>query len=256
MKPLILHCHMPKTAGSALNRQVFMPRHDPSRIKLAYGVKFERRRRFPTDEMALPNDVEFIAGHVPVGYADDLGRHVLHVSILRDPVERMFSFLNFVAVAPRHGLRRRFDVDIVALAQTDPAEYVSLMLADDMVRLRQTNVMTRLASGMARLSKNSPAEPQLRRALKYIRSGWYEIGTQENFDHFAKRLKDRLNTLDSGCVQAGPLIAGSGVAEKRLPRIISKADATPRMIDMVRDANTLDQRLYDFVSDQNARTAH
>lgn len=250
MTPLVLHCHMPKTAGSALNRQVLLPRHKPARAMLAYGVKFERRRRFPLDETAPPEGVEMIAGHVPVGFADDLGQPVLHVSILRDPVDRMFSFLNFVAVAARHGLRRRFDEDMQHIAKTDPERFVTMMLSDKMVDLRQTNVMTRLASGMARLSKNRPDESHLATSLAHIRSGTYEIGVQENFDGFAARLQDRLNTDGAGVSDTTGNVVQTDKAEKRLARVIRRENAAPSTIAAVRAANGLDQRLFDFVSER------
>lgn len=250
MAPLVLHCHMPKTAGSALNRQVLRPRYAPARVVLAYGPKFERRRRLPLGEIMSPHGIGLIAGHVPFGYADDLGRHVLHVSMLRDPVERMFSFLNFVAVAPRHGLRKRFDLDMQALAREDPARFVTLMLADERVRLRQTNVMTRLASGMARLSKNKPDAARLGDAVRRVREAECEVGVQERFDQFAARLRARLDGEGLGGDIAALDIDQSDEAEKRLPRVVTQANAPPAIIEAVRAANGFDQRLYDFVADR------
>lgn len=250
MTPIVLHCHMPKTAGSALNRQVLRPRHDPARVMLAYGPRFERNRRFPLADISPPERVELIAGHVPVGFADNLGRRVLHVSVLRDPVARMFSFLNYVAVAPRHGLRRRFDLDMKAVAREDPARFVRLMLADDMVRLRQTNAMTRLASGMARLGKKAPDGSDLAAALTTVEEGWYIVGVQERFDQFAARLRARLDSEGAGDPERAEEIDQSDEAEKRLPRLVSLSDATPATIAAVREANSLDQRLYDAVADR------
>ncbi|MEO1612403.1 MAG: hypothetical protein AAFU55_08640, partial [Pseudomonadota bacterium] len=84
---------MPKTAGSALNRRVFLPRFDAARTWLAYGVAVERRRAL--DQAEAPARPAFIAGHVPYGFADPLGRETVHVSVLRDPVDRVVSFLNY-----------------------------------------------------------------------------------------------------------------------------------------------------------------
>ena len=245
--PLILHCHMPKTAGSALNRQVLLPRFERSRAMLAYGVGFERRRQFPVGEVTPPPGLAMIAGHVPVGYADGLGRPVLHISILRDPVERMFSFLNFVAVAERHGLRKRFDVDMQHVAKTAPERFVLMMLDDRMVGLRQTNVMTRLASGMARLSKNRPEKGHLAKAITHINAGAYEVGVQEKFDRFTARLNDRLDAENAGVPETAGDVIQTDKAEKRLARVITMEDASTATIDAVRAANDLDQRLYEFV---------
>lgn len=243
--PLILHVHMPKSAGSALNRRVLRPRFPARRTLLAYGVAHERRRGLDTADLSGAPDL--IAGHVPFGFAAPLGRPVLTVSVLRDPVERMFSFLNFVAVAPRHGARRRFDVDMVRLAQDDPGRFIEMMLGCDMVRLRQTNLMVRLAGGMPRLSKRSPGRWRLALALRRVRGGDYLVGAQDDFDAFAARVAARLDEVGAGATGANPGVAEGAKAEKRLPHVIRREDATPQTLSAVRDANALDQRLYDEV---------
>ena len=68
--PLLVHVHMPKTAGSALNQTVLLPRFERRRVWLAYGVTVERRKRLAAGEG--PEAVDFISGHIPFGAAGDL----------------------------------------------------------------------------------------------------------------------------------------------------------------------------------------
>lgn len=246
-RPLLLHVHMPKTAGSALNLGILAPRFEPQRVWLSYGVKVERRRKHLSEED--PKDVDFIAGHVPFGFAAPLGRPVLHVSVLRDPTDRVVSFLNYVAVAERHGARRKFDIDMKAMARKDPSRFASMILGQDHVRRRQSNTMVRLASGMARLSNRTPGLWRLGAALRNAASPDYLIGAQEAFDAFAAHLKSRLE--ESGIGVNPPSGAGDNSDEgaKRLEKVVRKADLSQSVIRDIENLNALDRRFYARVAE-------
>lgn len=247
IRPLLLHVHMPKTAGSALNLGVLAPRFKPARVWLSYGVKVERRRKHLAEED--PVDVDFIAGHLPYGFAAPLGRPVLHVSVLRDPVDRIVSFLNYVAVAERHGARRKFKTDMKAMARNDPSRFAKMILGQDHVRLRQSNTMVRLASGMARLSKRTPGLWRLGVALRRTASPDYLIGAQEAFDAFAAHLSARLDHDGIGSVPPPGAGDNSDEGAKRLENVVRKVDLTPAVIADIETLNALDRRFYDRVAE-------
>jgi hypothetical protein len=244
---LLVHCHMPKTAGSALNRQVILPMHDRAAVLLAYGVEHEQEPHL--DSTAVPAPLSYLSGHVPFGFAARLGRPLLHVSVLREPVERMISFFNFVAVADRHGARKGFDRDMQELARSDPADFVRLLLKRRRVMNRQSNIMTRLAAGIPRLAKTVPDRSALEAALSNARSGTYLLGMQDRFDAFACELKDELLTRGIGTAGANDDLATSARLEKRFERVIRQEDLPEAIIRTIRKTNDLDLRLCDFVRD-------
>ncbi|MGB0505990.1 MAG: hypothetical protein ACPGGK_07305 [Pikeienuella sp.] len=240
--PLLIHSHMPKTAGSALNRNVLWPRFASSAMRMAYGVAFEKSRRFPEPL----GEIGFLSGHAPYGYGAGLGREVLYISVLRDPVDRMFSFLNFVAIAGRHGARRQFDEDMQAVARKDPERFVLKMLESELVQLRQNNLMVRLASGMPRLGRHRPGRHKLRQAITHSRKEDYLVGVQERFDEFAGQLRCALDDRGIGRFGDGKPITGD-VSEKRFEKVISADHVGASVVDEIRRANALDQRFYDDV---------
>ncbi|MEL7464392.1 MAG: hypothetical protein AAFN79_10020 [Pseudomonadota bacterium] len=239
--PLLVHCHMPKTAGSALNRRVFLPRFDQSRVWLAYGVKIERRRTLEVEEG--PARPAFIAGHIPFGFADPLEREVVHVSILRDPVDRVVSFLNYVAVADRHGARRKFEEDMQALALKDPSRFAEMILSQDHVRIRQSNTMVRLASGMPRLGKRKPGYWRLGVAMKRLHQPDYLVGLQDRFDEFAAFLADYCD--ERGIGRRARATATDDDADKRFDKVIRLGDLSAKTLEMIRGMNSLDMRFFE-----------
>lgn len=243
--PLLIHCHMPKTAGSALNRNVLWPRFAPRSMRMAYGVAYERVKRFPD----CIGEADFLSAHAPYGYGAGSGRDVLYVSVIRDPVDRVFSFLNFVAIADRHGARRQFSEDMKQTARDDPERFVMAMLGSDLVQLRQNNLMVRLASGMPRLGRHRPGQYKLQLALAHARRDNYVIGVQERFDHFAERLTTVLDSRRIGRAGDGAPVVGDRV-EKRFEKLISRAVVGERVIMAIRQANALDQRFYDAVRER------
>ncbi len=251
---VLVHCHMPKTAGSALNRSVLLPMHDRARVQLAYGVAHESGPLL--DRTIAPDRISFLSGHIPYGFAASLGRPVLHVSVLRDPVDRMISFLNFVAVADRHGARKGFDVDMQGLARTDPVAFTGLILKRRRVMARQSNVMTRLAAGIPRLADTEPDQAALGTALRHLRSGSYLIGMQDDFARFAADLRADLLSRGIGAEDANPALATSGRLEKRFERVIRRDDLPDAMLRSIRALNDLDLRLCDAVREQTIRARH
>lgn len=253
MKPILFHVHMPKTAGSALNRTVLLPRFAKQDVWLAYGVTLERRKTL--DRREAPEGVSFLSGHLPHGWAAPLGRPVVHVSVLRDPVERVVSFLNFVAVADRHGARRKLIDNMQEVAKDDPSLFCEMILEQPHVRLRQSNAMTRLASGMPRLSKRTPGRWRLAKALRNIGSPDYIIGVQEAFGEFAERLTFECEARGLGAVDASSAFDQGEEAEKRLGRVIQRQDLKQGTLDLIRRLNDHDLRLYDAVVMREAKLA-
>ncbi|MEM7269731.1 MAG: hypothetical protein AAF401_10805 [Pseudomonadota bacterium] len=252
MSPLLVHAHIPKTAGSALNRGVLLPRFKAENAALIYGVAFERSRRLPGDAQ-IPSEPAFLSGHVPYGYAEALRRDVIYVSVLRDPVDRLISFLNYVALADRHGARRQFEEDMKAVARRDPVRFVEQMLQSDLVRLRQSNIMVRLASGMPRLSKKTPGRWRLAQARRNVARGDYLVGAQENFYEFERLLRLTVDESGIGDPAGAAMVPRSEQLEKRLEKVIRREDMPSGVIDRIRAENVLDQRLYDFVAERVAK---
>lgn len=107
---LLVFVHIPKAAGTSLN----------DILRSVYGRRFlnvsNHRKEWETRK-ANPDRIDCLAGHFAYGwhrrFANGLevgsrkngifeGRRLLHVSIVRDPVERTLSYYRYVQKEPKH----------------------------------------------------------------------------------------------------------------------------------------------------------
>ena len=247
--PFLVHCHVPKTGGSALNRRFLYPAFGEDRVYQLYRFVFERASRLPHRHVSRAMRSYAATGHVPVGFFDRVYPDALYFSVFREPVERMLSFLNFVLSNPDHKVNARLPKGAVRHAAQDPDAYVNAVLDEPRLAVVQANVQTRIAGGAARLGDRPVSELHLDQAFENLSRSSYVVGDQSDLDDLIARLGERVPVLAAQC-SSEP--RSSAKLEKRLPRTLCLNALAPRTLDRIRGANDLDIRLYDRVRDRLA----
>ena len=245
--PFLVHCHIPKTGGSALNRRFLYPALGERYVYQLYRYVFERASRIPTRHVSRAMRSHAATGHVPFGFFDRVYPEALYFSVFREPIERMVSFLNFVLANPEHKVNARLPQQAVLNASDDPDAYVAAVLAEPRLQVVQANVQTRIAGGAARLGDRPVGHEHLAQALENLSHRRYLVGHQSDLDGFIDGLSQfsglRFRPKDRPTESNARL-------EKRLPRVLRLTDLKPRTIDMLRAANDLDLALCDSVAER------
>ncbi|MEM7212315.1 MAG: hypothetical protein AAF479_10555 [Pseudomonadota bacterium] len=244
-EPFIVHAHIPKTGGSALNRRMLFPMYGEDNVYQLYRFVFERASRLPRRHVARAMRSFVAVGHVPFGYFDDVYPDAVYVSVFRDPVARYMSFLNFVVAREKHGVHRRIGKNLVDQAAEEPDAYVNAVLDDPRLTVIHGNVQTRLASGTARLGDAPVTMEHLSAALSNVARERYVCGSQEDLPSLFDRLRESFPHMRRPKATSAEL-------EKRLPKALHLDGLALRTIDRIRAANDLDTRLYAALCDTAA----
>lgn len=252
-EPFIVHAHIPKTGGSALNRRFLFPRNGEARVYQLYRYVFESASRLPLRHVSRAMRSFAATGHVPFGFFDRVYPEAVYVSVFREPEARFLSFVNFVLARPDHKVWERLPRAVLTHAGEDPDALVHAILDDPRLVIVQSNVQTRLAGGMARLSDRAAGPEELAAARTNLASRRYLAGDQGDLDGFIARLEHTL-----------PVLLGGGLAhrtptsarlEKRLGGRVTPDLLTSRTRERLRDANALDLALYDLVQSRGGANA-
>ena len=247
--PFLVHCHVPKTGGSALNRRFLYPSFGEGRVYQLYRYVFECASRLPPRHVSRAMRSYAATGHVPVGFFDHVYPGAIYVSVFRDPVERTLSFLNFALSSERHQVRKRLPDVVIRNASQDPDAYVNAVLDEPRLAVVQANVQTRIAGGAARLGDQPVNALHLDQAFENLSRPTYLVGIQSELETLVQRLGA---VVPARARQGAPDTASSPRLEKRLPRALSLDGLAPRTLERIRGANDLDLRLYDRVRESLA----
>lgn len=241
----IVHSHIPKTGGSALNRRVLFAMHGEQRVYPLYRYVFETASRLPRRQVARAMRSEVAVGHVPFGYFDEIYPEAIYISVFREPVSRFVSFLNFVLANPNHAVRERLEPEVVTHAADDPDRFISAVLNEPRLAIVHQNVQVRLASGAPRLGECQVTQAHLDAALRNVMRERYISGVQEDMPALIHRLQVRFPKLR-------PAKAATAALEKRLEKTLTPEHLGSQTLDRLRAANDLDLRLHDAVAEQQA----
>lgn len=244
--PFIVHSHIPKTGGSALNRRFLFNRFGEDGVYPLYRYVFERASRLPRRHVARAMRSYAAAGHVPFGFFDEVYPDAVYISVFREPVSRFVSFLNFVLSNPKHAMRERLPAELFENAADNPDALIAAVLSEPRLTVVHSNAQTRLASGAPRLGDMAITGDHLRAAFRNLEQARYLTGVQEDLPDLLVRLHAEFPMA----AQSIPMQKSSANLEKRLPRTFSLADLTPRSLDRIAAANDLDRRLYASVIGQ------
>ncbi|EPX84477.1 hypothetical protein ruthe_02157 [Rubellimicrobium thermophilum DSM 16684] len=176
---VLVHIHVPKTAGTSFNG--ILRAQVPKEAWLPLTVETMG------DLLRLPMEarraIRLVTGHVEHGVGQHFPQETLYLTILRKPGPRLFSFYLFVRRTPTHPLHR-----MVSEAQMSFADF--LRNADRLPGLRNeldSGQMRRLA-GMLRPQFLGREEEAFARAVHNLFSPDMIFGLTEDFDGFLQRL--------------------------------------------------------------------
>ena len=109
---VFIHLHVPKCAGSSINFAMAEARRGRVLSGEPHRVIERLSARCPQENDAL---FDAIGGHFQWGMHSYFSRPCVYFSVVRDPVERICSFFNFVHATPGHPLHPVFKADLVDL---------------------------------------------------------------------------------------------------------------------------------------------
>ncbi len=214
----MIFLHIPKTAGTTLNRIIewqYNPAAiftiDPHRFR-ATAARFktfseERRRRFRA-----------VRGHLFYGIHDYLPQGATYITMLREPVSRLFSSYYFILRRPLHPLHAKIKGEGLGV--------------EELIRLtpHRQNLQCRSIAGVGDVGPCD--ERTLETAKQNLRRSFSVIGLSERFE-------DSLLLLMVEFGWRVPFYANRKVAKAR-----PKPD--PRLAELIRQHNQFDVELYDF----------
>ena len=247
----LVHSHIPKTGGSALNQRFLFPRHGTDRVQMLYRYVFETAHRLPRRHVTPSMRCHAATGHVPYGYFDRVYPDAVYVSVFREPVQRMLSFLNFVLATPGHKVQERIGPDMADRAPEDPDAFVMAVLAEPRLAVVHANVQVRLASGCARLGEAPVDALHFEVAETNLGRPGYVIGDQAAFPRFIAELSERFPRVAATRASSPP----DARLEKRLPKVLHRDMFAPGTIAALEQANRWDLALYDRVTRQSQNRA-
>jgi Galactose-3-O-sulfotransferase len=217
----VIFLHIGKTAGSTM-RQILKRQFPPSQTMT---VRARRRPREETlaDFAALPESERLrprlIMGHTVFGLHEHVPRPCRYVTMLRDPVRLAISQHRYVLRTPGH--RHHEQAQGMSLA-----DYVESGLA-----LEMDNSQTRAVAGDIGTPYRGCTPEMLETAKQNLAEHFAWVGITERFDESVVLLGRTFGWRDVRYVSANVARGGTPPTEAEL--------------ELVRQANHLDQELYD-----------
>jgi len=226
-QPPFLFLHIPRTAGTTLNR--LLERNFPPGSVLSLYTRDDFAKNAVIDHSRL-DGIRLIQGHVLLTDYDAFTFYdapVRAVTFLREPVSRVISEYHFLRTWPGQHLH-----DLLNRENMSLAEYVTS--SHKLLRYKGGNFMTRVLSG---LDPDSRPEEALSRAQANLRDRFVAFGLTGDFDASLLLLADVMGLSDLLYERQNSL---------RRPEA---ARATDEERALVASRNVLDTALYQFAEE-------
>ncbi|SDY48388.1 Sulfotransferase family protein [Jannaschia faecimaris] len=230
---VLIHMHIPKTAGSSFNR--ILSDNYEGRFRYAF------RNMRELLEMPAPQraKIDLIFGHTTYGVHDLLRREHLYLFVLRDPKARLYSFYKYIRKAADHPLHRRvneenlsFGAFLDASTQTDGKGW-------DVDNAQ----MKRIAGVLPHEVKTTRDFPEIfRSACRHCFSQQTEFGLVDEFPAYLMRLKGR-GILKAAQETRLNITNSSSTLDEALDGL------SPNQHAILVQYTDWDQRLYDICAD-------
>lgn len=225
--PPFLFLHIPRTAGTTLNR--LLERHFPpeSVLSLYSREDFARHAAIDPDHLAR---LRLIEGHVLL---DDYERFTFYgapvraFTFLREPVARVVSEYHFLRTWPKQHLYQLLVEQGISLSQYVTSDH-------KLLRYKGSNFMTRVLSG---LDPDHRPDEALDLAKANLRDRFVVFGLAEAFDASLLLLADALGLTD--------LLYERQNVLRRPPA----TRATDGERELVASRNRLDTALFEYATD-------
>ncbi len=225
-KPVIIHLHVPKCAGTSIKYSL-KERIGHRMLSTEFVDKMaEFEAKSPAERDA---DYDCIAGHIVWGMHTRFTRPVVYISVVRDPLERLCSFFNFVHLQKNHPTHERLARTLPDINAVNPnwlqrtpgfrAQFTNLICrhfaGHEVTEKNYDALESRLLSDMAEgrfvtgtldvvqnwLSENDIVQmgrtlPHINRRTDYQADHEFVVASPEMLTPRARRLLLRLNELD------------------------------------------------------------
>ena len=181
-RPILIHIHIPKTAGSTINAAVsdalgehrqFLCAESAHEDHLAAMSQCERDR------------IDFIFGHYQYGLHKYFTRPVIYTASLRDPRERVHSFYRYVIRKIEHPLH-----ELVVQNTADFQSFLDLALQESKIRDPIDNIEARMLAGA--MDMTSDYRNTVRAAEAHVREENFICGDARHVDNLLARLNRAL----------------------------------------------------------------
>ncbi len=213
----LIFLHIPKTAGTTLNR-IIEWQYNPLSIFTLDARAHATAERFKTLSEERRRRLRVVRGHMVYGIHEFLPQGATYMTMLREPVARVLSPYYFILRRPLHPLHRELKKERFGIE-----EYLGLFP-------HRNNVQCRLVAGVQ--NGASCDERSLEIAKENLAKSFSVIGLCERFE-------ESLVLMAKTFGWEIPYFENWKVAKAR-PAV------EPRMIDRIQEQNRLDMKLYDF----------
>jgi len=223
-EPPFLFLHIPRTAGTTLNR--LLERHFPPETVLSLYSR-EELQRYAVIDVAFLARLRLIQGHILLSDYDRFTFYdapVRAFTFVREPVSRVISEYFFLRTWPANHLYALLNEQHITLS-----EYVTSK--HKLLRYKGGNFMTRVLSG---IDPDVEPDAALERAKSNLRDRFLFFGLTEAFNASLLLLAEAMGL--------GDLLYERQNALRR--PVSQRADEDERALIAAR--NTLDTALYDF----------
>jgi hypothetical protein len=214
----LIFLHIPKTAGTTLNRIIEWQYNpfsiftmDPYRIR----ATAERLEKLPERRRRR---LRVVRGHLYYGVHEFLPQGATYITMLREPVARFLSSYYFIQRRPLHPMHRKVATERVGV--------------EDFIRLtpHRQNLQCRLIAGIK--SEGKCDERILDQAKENLMKSFSVVGICERFE-------ESLVVIAKSFNWEIPFYENRKVSKTR-PQV------EPSAIEMIREHNRLDLELYEF----------
>jgi hypothetical protein len=232
----IIFMHIPKAAGSTLNRMIIYkqyPEYSIFELEFPYMESLNKLKKKSDIEI---NKIKLIQGHMGFGIHEYLPQSSTYITIIRNPIERVISYYYYILNRPfPHPFCDEVTNKKINLEKMSLKEFICSGLARDM-----ENGQTRRLAGAKGIIYPGQCTPEIfERAKENIQKHFYLVGLVEKFDETLILLKKNLGWRNCYYVKinVNNLRKNSQFIDKKT-------------IELIKEYNYFDIELYDFVSEK------
>jgi hypothetical protein len=229
--PMLLFLHIPKAAGSTLNK--IIERQYPARS--IYKIDTEEPQRSMDEFKALPPtakaQLKVLLGHMPFGFHQYFTQPTTYITILRDPVDRIVSMYFYILRHKKHYLHKELTSRNISLEEFVSEGY-SPETENGMVKAISANFTP----------WGGATRADLETALANVEKHFSVVGISERFDETLWLMKKRFGWRFPYYLK-----------ENVTPERPAKERISPEALQTIQKNNLLDQELYDYAQQRLTR---
>ena len=224
-KPAIF-LHIPKTAGTTLHN-IIERQYEPEAIYTFGSDAHASVEEFRNLSLAERENIQLLRGHMAFGLHEFLPSTNDYFTILREPVERVISYYNFILRTPDHYLYQIIQSDKLSLFELLQSK-LPLMMNDAQVRL--------LSGVWGDVPFGEVSKTMLSTAMSNLEKFFVVVGITKEFDKTLFLLRDALNWESNILYERRNVSNGSG-ASNMIPA---------ETVSLIKQINQMDIQLYEY----------